>query len=73
VPELQERDAVPPALEDAMVRSYDAEVSVNVPPVEDESVTITLVAFTVRPSATEPVEIVSVAVGEFRVTWLLFV
>lgn len=41
----------------------------NVPPVELESVTTTLVAFTVRESATEPDAMVRMAAGEE--TWML--
>ena len=37
---------------------------VNVPPVELDSVTTTLVAFTVRESATEPDATVNVVLGE---------
>ena len=46
VPEVQDGDAVPPELLDAIVRSYDADVRIKLPPVELESDTMTLVAFT---------------------------
>jgi len=72
-PELQESDAVPPPLDVAMVRSYDADVSVNVPPVEEERVIATLVAFTTRLSATEPDAIVRVVAGEVKETFVAFV
>ncbi len=71
-PELQESDAAPPLLDVAMVRSYDADVSVNVPPVEDESVTATLVAVTVRASAIEPGVIVNGVAADARSNWVLF-
>lgn len=45
-PDVQEAVTAPPALELAIVRSYVAEVSVKLPPVELDMVTITLVAFT---------------------------
>lgn len=41
---------------------------VKLPPVEAAMPTTTLVAFTVRESATEPVAMVSVVEGEVRVT-----
>jgi hypothetical protein len=72
-PELHDSDATPPPLDVAIVRSYDADVRVNVPPVEDESVTTTLVAFTTRLSATELVAMVMVASGEVKETFVAFV
>jgi hypothetical protein len=68
VPDVQESAAVPPELLDAIVRSYVADVSVKFPPVELDSVTITLVAFTWSASATEPAKIVNVVAGELRET-----
>jgi hypothetical protein len=65
---LQESAAIPPPLDEAIVRSYDADVSVNVPPVEDERVTATLVAFTVRVLATDPAAMANVVEGDVRLT-----
>jgi hypothetical protein len=72
-PELQVSDAAPPPLDDAAVRSYEGDWSVNVPPVEDESVTTTLVAFTVTASAAEPAVIVKFVEGVESDTVVLFV
>jgi hypothetical protein len=63
---LQETLALPPALDDATVRSYDADVSVKLPPVELDRVTMTLVAFTWTESAREPARMVNVAAGDAR-------
>lgn len=65
-PEVQESVSAPPTLELAIVRSYDGEISVKLPPVELDRVTMTFVAFTWRASATEPVAIVKVVAGELR-------
>jgi hypothetical protein len=65
-PELHDSDATPPPLDVAMVRSYDGDVSVNGPPVEDESVIATLVAFTVSASATDPAAMAKVVAGDER-------
>src|ERR1035441_9340474 len=59
---------LPPPLDVATERSYEGESMIKVPPVVCESVTETLVAFTCRTSATEPVAIVSVVVGDDKVT-----
>jgi hypothetical protein len=48
-------------------------VRVKLPPVEEESRTATLVAFTVRESATELVVIVRVVEGDVSDTCVLFV
>ena len=61
---LQEVATVPPGLDVATDKSYDGEIRVKVPPVDDESVTATLVAFTCNTSAAEPVAIVRVVAGE---------
>jgi hypothetical protein len=61
---LQEVVTVPPGLDVATDKSYDGEIRVKVPPVDDESVTATLVAFTCSASAAEPVAIVRVVAGE---------
>ena len=60
MPPLQDTFAIPPALEVATERSYEGDKRVKLPPVVCESVTNTLVAFTVRASAAELVAIVSV-------------
>ena len=61
---LQEVATVPPGLDVATDKSYDGEIRVKVPPVDDESVTATLVAFTCSTSAADPVAIVRVVAGE---------
>jgi hypothetical protein len=65
-------EAVPPPLEEAIVRSYESEVNVKFPPVLEERRTTTLVAFTVSESATEPEAMVSVVAGEERETFVAF-
>ncbi len=65
-PELQLWLTVPSALVEAIDKSREAEVSVKLPPVPDESVAITLVAFTVSASATEPDLTVRLIAGEVR-------
>lgn len=49
-----------------MVRSRDAELNTKLPPVEDERVITTLVAFTVSASAAEPEAITKSIAGEVR-------
>jgi hypothetical protein len=68
MPCVHEVATVPPGLDVATDKSYDGEIRVKVPPVDDESVTATLVAFTCKTSATEPVAIVSTVAGELRET-----
>lgn len=63
MPEEQGCASVPP-LPIVELESACGEMSVKGPPVEDERVTRTLVAFTSRKSATDPVAIVSVVEGE---------
>jgi len=67
-PEVQLVVTVPPALEVAITRSRDAEVSVKLPPVEAERVVTTLVAFTVNVSATEPATTMKSTLGEVKGT-----
>src|ERR1019366_1075079 len=68
MPPLQEWATLPPPLDVATERSYEGESRVKLPPVVCESVTRTLVAFTWRTSAKEPVAIVSVVAGDEKVT-----
>lgn len=63
-PDVQELAMVPPPLDVAMERSYDGESSVKLPPVEEDTVMRTLVAFICKTSAAEPVAMVSVVAGE---------
>ncbi len=63
-PEVQPTVTVPPLELVAIERPSKGEISVKIPPVELESVTATLVAFTVRASATEPVAMVKETAGE---------
>jgi len=63
-PCVHEVATLPPLLDVATERSYDGEISVKAPPVEDESVTTTLVAFTCSASAAELVATVRVVAGE---------
>ncbi len=67
-PEVQLVVTVPPPLELAIVRSKEAEVSENVPPVEEERVTVTFPAFTTNVSAAEFATIVKFATGEVKET-----
>jgi hypothetical protein len=69
---LQESDAVPPLLDEATFRPYDADVSVKAPPVEDDSVTAMLEAFTRRESAADPAVMVRIVTGDVRATWVPF-
>lgn len=64
IPDMHEEETAPPPLDEATARSYKGESKVNTPPVELDKVTITLVALTCSRSATDPVAIVSVVVGE---------
>jgi hypothetical protein len=63
-PLVHEVVTAPPPLDEATVRSYAGERSVKAPPVVLERATMTLVAFTVRASAAEPVAIMSVVADE---------
>ena len=59
---------MPPVLLVAIEKSREADVRLKLPPVEDESVTITLVAFAVSASAADPDLIVKLIAGEVSAT-----
>jgi hypothetical protein len=65
-PDEHEMLTVPPPLEVATARSYEGESSVKLPPVELERVARMLDVAACSASATEPVAMVSVVVGERR-------
>ena len=70
-PEVQLRLTVPPALLETTAMSRDMEVRLKLPPVEDERVMTTLVAFTSTVSAVEFVTIEKSTAGEARETVVL--
>jgi hypothetical protein len=67
-PAVHEVVTVPPELDDATTRSKAGERMANERPVELDSVTITLVALTSKPSAAESVAIVRFVAGELSET-----
>lgn len=70
VPATQVEDAVPPPELMAAVKPYWEDVMVKYPPVVSDIVTATLVALTVRTSATDLAFIVRVVGGDVRYTFV---